>query len=253
MVTLLHVGRMVTAGFCFLVAATSLAAEEKKWIELMPADKPLEAFDKPATEWIIAGGADLDGPDQRKLAAKEGKGVLVNGPRGRCRDLITKEKFTDVEVHVEFLIAKRSNSGVKLVGLYEIQILDSFGKKDLTGNDMGGIYPKAEDKPNYHYIDKGTPPKVNASKPAGEWQTLDIVFQAARFDDAGKKTANARFVKVVLNGQLIHENAEVDAATGTAYKTKKEAASGPLLLQSDHGPVAWRNVRIRPWTAEKKD
>ena len=145
------------------------------------------------------------------------------------------------------MISKGSNSGVKLNGLYEIQILDSHGKtKELTGDDCGGIYPRAEEKPKYHHIDKGVPPRVNAAKPAGEWQTLDITFRAPRFDADGKKTADARFVKVVLNGQVIHEDVAVHYPTGSAWRLAKEIPRGPLLLQADHGPVAFRNVRVRP-------
>src|SRR5262249_44365876 len=169
----------------------------------------------------------------------------VNGPKGRARNLVTRQLYDDVEVHVEFLIAKGSNSGVKLMGLYEIQILDSHGKKVLTGNDCGGIYPRAEEKPKYHHIDKGVPPRTNAARPAGQWQTLDIAFRAPRFDADGKKTANARFVKVVLNGQVVHEDVEVSCPTGAAWRLKKEVARGPLFLQADHGPGALRDARLR--------
>jgi hypothetical protein len=101
-------------------------------------------------------------------------------------------------------------------------------------------------QPRYHHIDDGVAPRSNAARRSGEWQTLDIVFQAPRFDKQGKKTANARFVKVVLNGQVIHEDVEVECPTGNAWRLSKEVASGPLLLQGDHGPVAFRNVRVRP-------
>ena len=101
----------------------------------------------------------MDPKNPKRLTDKPGEGVLVNLPRGRAEDLFTKEKYQDVEVHVEFMIPKGSNSGVKLMGLYEIQILDSFGKKQVSGDDCGGIYPRAEDKPNYHHIDEGTPPR----------------------------------------------------------------------------------------------
>ncbi len=212
------------------------------WKPLL-GDAPKDAWRFFAEQWVIAGDAKLDDRNPRKLVAIPGKGVLINGP-GHVRDLVTKETFTDVEVHVEFLIPKGSNSGVKLNGLYEIQILDSHGKKKLTGDDCGGIYPRAEERPRYHLIDEGVPPRVNACKKPGEWQTLDIVFQSPRFDKEGKKTAHAKFVKVVLNDQVIHENVEVKHPTGAAW-VKKEVPRGPLLLQSDHGPVAFRNVRVR--------
>jgi hypothetical protein len=72
-----------------------------------------------------------------------------------------------------------------------------------------------------------------------------VLFLAPRFNAQGKKTANARFVKVILNGQVIHENVDLKTPTGHAWRNK-EVAQGPLLLQADHGPVAFRNVRVRP-------
>jgi hypothetical protein len=89
------------------------------------------------------------------------------------------------------------------------------------------------------------PPNVNAAKPAGEWQTLSIVFQSPRFDENGKKTANAKFVKVVLNGTVLHENVEMKGPTPGGL-TGKEAPIGPLMLQGDHGAVAYRNLKVTP-------
>jgi hypothetical protein len=186
----------------------------------------------------------MDAKNPKMLMANPGRGVLVNGPKGRTRNLLSKQKFGDIEAHLEFLIPQRSNSGVKFEGLYEIQISDSHGVQHPKAMDCGGIYPRAELEPQYHYLDEGVPPRVNAARPAGDWQTLNVLFQAPRFDAAGKKTANARFVKVVLNGQLIHENVEVKTPTGHAWR-EREMPTGPLLLQADHGPVAFRNVRVR--------
>ena len=76
------------------------------------------------------------------------------------------------------MIPNHSNSGVKLEGVYEIQIFDSWQVDKPTGADCGGIYPRAEQKPQYHHIDDGVPPLVNAAKKSGEWQTLEIVFRA---------------------------------------------------------------------------
>jgi hypothetical protein len=90
---------------------------------------------------------------------------------------------------------------------------------------------------------------VNASLPPGQWQTFDVVFRAPRFDASGKKTRSARFVKVAHNGKLIHENVEVTGPTRAAtYNDEKP--TGPLMLQGDHGPVAYRNVRVRPLLSE---
>jgi hypothetical protein len=248
----LHSPARSLAVFLLLALAVPGRAAEEGWIDLSADAKAREGWEKVTDDWAVAGNATLDPKNPRKLVAESGDGVLVNSPKGRAPNLVSKQRFTDAEVHVEFLIPKGSNSGVKLMGLYEIQIYDSHAKKDVDGADCGGIYPRAEEKPLYHHIDKGTPPRVNAAKPPGEWQTLDIVFRAPRFDAEGKKTANARFVKVVLNGEVIHENVEVEYPTGSAWRLKKETAAGPLLLQGDHGSVAFRNVRIRPHGEEKK-
>jgi hypothetical protein len=222
---------------------------EDGWLDLTGNKKSVEAFEGWSGGWTLAKEVALAPDNPRLLLFKvSGGAILVNGPTGRERSLLTREKYGDLEVKFDFLISKGSNSGVKLQGAYEIQIFDSYGLKEseLTGAHCGGIYPRAEDKPRYHHIDKGTPPKVNACRAPGEWQSLYIVFQAPRFDADGKKTSNAKFVKVVLNDQIIHENVEVLYATGSAWKNKKEAPVGPLMLQGDHGPVAFRNLRIKP-------
>ena len=215
------------------------------WTDLMKPDV-WRKFD-PA--WIPADEVKLDAEKNTRLKAtrKDGGAAWVNGEKGRLPDLITKENYGDCEVHVEFLIAKNSNAGIKFHAVYEIQILDSFGtKKELTGDSMGGIYPRADDKMGYKHIDKGIAPKVNASKAPGEWQTLDVTWKSPRFDAKGEKTANAVVVKAVLNGQVIHENQELKTPTGANWNKGKEVPSGPFMLQADHGPVAFRNVRIKP-------
>lgn len=225
--------------------------DDAGWIDLI-GEHGLEAWKEPKAKWVVAEEVTLDPKNPRRLAFKPGTGILVNGPTGRARDLLTRQAFGDVEAHVEFLIPRGSNSGVKFEGLYEIQILDSFGKKKVTGSDCGGIYPRAEREPAYHHIDEGTPPRTNACRRPGEWQTLDVIFLAPRFDAAGKKTAHARFLKVILNDQVIHENVEAKTPTGAAWHDK-EVATGPLLLQGDHGPVAFRHVKVRPYSADRKN
>ena len=231
-----------------LLALPAAAADPDGWTDLLKPgpDGPWVKVDK---GWFFAKDAALDPEKSNRLQATPADAgpVWVNGPTGRLGDLVTKEKYGDCEVHVEFLIAKRSNSGIKFHAVYEIQILDSAGKPadKLTGDDCGGVYPRAEAQPRYHHLDKGIPPRVNAAKPAGEWQTLDVVWRSPRLNQKGEKVENARIVKATLNGQVIHENVELKTPTG-ANHTKKETATGPFMLQADHGPVAFRNVRIRP-------
>jgi hypothetical protein len=223
---------------------TDAQVAEEGWIDLT-GSQSLDAWRPPTGAWAFVGDVHLAPDNPRRLIAEPGTGVFYNGPLGRTINLVTKEQFGDVEAHVEFLIPKGSNAGVKLGGVYEIQILDSFGKKDVTGNDCGGIYPRAEAKPQYHYLDNGHPPRTNAARPAGQWQTLDVSFRAPRFDASGQKVANARFIKVTLNEQVIHEEVEAATPTGSDW-VKKETPTGPFLIQADHGPIAIRNVRIRP-------
>jgi hypothetical protein len=226
-----------------LPCLVAFAAADDGWIELI-GEKGFDQWRSPTGDWLRAGDAEPDPKNPARLVAKDGNAVIVNGATGKTRNLLTKQDFGDLEAHFEFKVPKGSNSGVKLEGLYEIQIHDSFGIATPKATHSGGIYPRAEMLPRYHHIDEGTPPRVNAAKKAGEWQTLDLVFRAPRFDSDGKKIKNARFDKVVLNGQVIHEDVELLTATGHAWKLK-EIPSGPLLLQGDHGPVAFRKIRVR--------
>lgn len=235
-----------------LVLAAPGNSDGDGWLDLSSAARALDAWQTPTGDWLLADQVAVDANNPRLLTARPGQGILVNGLKGRTTNLLTKEKFIDIEARLEFLIPKGSNSGVKFNGLYEIQIVDSADRKELTGDSCGGIYPRAEEQPKYHHIDKGVPPRVNAAKPAGTWQVLHVIFQSPRFDAEGKKVANARFVKVVLNDQLIHENVEVLYPTGAAWRLRPEVASGPLFLQADHGPVAFRNVKVRHWTGPSK-
>ncbi|HPD32170.1 MAG TPA: DUF1080 domain-containing protein [Phycisphaerae bacterium] len=196
-------------------------------------------------KWMTAESVALDPAEQgKKFAITPGKGILVNGADGRTCDLITAEDHGDCELHLEFTVAKNSNSGVYLLGRYEIQILDSFGKTEWTYSDCGGIYPRWINNENTD----GHKPMVNAAKPAGEWQSFDVVFRTARFDANGKKTANARFVRVYLNKVLIHKDVECSGPTRGAIggDLGPDVAAGPLRLQGDHGPVAYRNIKMRP-------
>lgn len=241
--------RAVLAFALSLIATLALASpgradDDSGWITLSGSlDGP--QWKQPTGLWYNAGNAVLDPRNNRMLSGTDGSGVLINGKLGRTVNLYTAQSFGDCEFHCEFLVSSKSNSGIKLQGLYEIQIADSDNVPTPKAMDNGGIYPRAELLPKYHYLDEGHPPKVNASRPPGHWQALDITFQAPRFDSKGKKTANAKFVKVVLNGEIIHENQELATPTGHAW-TKPEKPEGPVMLQADHGPVAFRDVKVRP-------
>lgn len=218
-------------------------ASDSGWVELI-GPGGLDAWQGAKIGWDNVGAVSMSAGDLKRLVGTKGSGVVYNGPLGRAPNLVTKEEFGDVEAHFEFLVPKGSNSGVKLEGVYEVQIFDSYGVKKATASHSGGVYPRAELLPTYHHIDDGYPPKANAARPPGEWQTLDIVFHAPVFNASGEKVVDARFVKVVLNGQVVQENLDLPCPTGHAWRDK-EHPTGPLLLQGDHGPVAFRNVRVR--------
>lgn len=231
-----------------LNCATSRANDG--WIELA-CDASFESWQEDGRLWTVAGGASLDPTAQFNLLPRPGTGVLISSQQEDSEEsnLTSNQLFADLEAHMEFLVPQGSNGGVKFQGLYEIQIRDTYGKENPVADDCGGIYPRAEVIPRYHLIDEGFPPRVNAARPPGQWQTLDVEFQAPRFDTEGRKTDNARFLKVVLNDQVIHENVELRWPTGHAWRTKEEVAEGPLYLQGDHGPIAYRNIRVRPIVA----
>lgn len=189
-------------------------------------------------KWVV-GRASLDPRDPTGLTVapvESGPGDLVNvtafrkGSKAtRDNDLYTVRKFADCTIRLEFMLPEGGNSGVYVMGQYELQLKDNYGQKDLTFQDLGAIY-------------KVAPPRINAARKPGEWQTLVIDFRAPRFRD-GAKVANARFVRVVLNGHVVQENVEVANPT-LGGLAKKEAAAGPLMLQGDHSPVAFRNIVI---------
>ena len=236
---------LFTVVFTGFLASAAVGADE--WIDLLAGD-PAKVFQKVDPQWHAAKSVGIDPANPRKLlVAEEGTGLFTNAPKGTARDLYTRRGFGDVAVEIEFLIPQKSNSGVKMMGLYEIQITDSFGKAKLTGSDSGGIYPRAELLPKYRHLDEGIAPKTNACGKPGDWQKLEIAFRAARHQGEGavrKKVANARYDRVVLNGQVVHENLEVTSPTGHNW-SGAEPAKGPLMLQLDHGPIAVRRFVAR--------
>jgi hypothetical protein len=159
-------------------------------------------------------------------------------------DLVSIRKFGDVEIYLEFLVAGTSNSGVYVHGLYEIQIVNSYGKDSLNPTNTCGSVYDFEQKVNDEYVG-GVSPLVRAERPAGQWQSYHIQFKAPRFDNEGKKISNAKFVHVLHNGVVIHKNVERKASTRASMKIN-EATENPLMLQGNHGTIAYRNIYIRP-------
>lgn len=177
-----------------------------------------------------------------RLSGRKGPGDRILNGSGRTVNLVTDQKLGDVELYIEWMVSKGSNSGVYLQGLYEVQVFDSYGSvQPVSSSDAGGIYHRwINEQP-----EGGSAPRVNASRPPGTWQSYQIWFRAPRFDGNGRKTENAKFLRVLFNGILVQENVEVEGGT-RAHMDVPEAAQNSLMLQGDHGPVAYRNIYWRP-------
>ena len=223
---------------------------------LLPAQSislaDLRAFRPTSANWRVAGGATVDRTRDLALAAEAGTAVLVNSPTDAAKGhLFTTFEHGDIDVSLDVMLPKGSNSGVYLMGRYEVQLFDSWGASRPTFADMGGIYQRWNERRgagNEGY--EGVPPRLNASRAPGLWQHLEIVFRAPRFEGR-RKVANARFVKVTLNGVVVQENVEVTGPTRAA-PFDDERATGPLMIQGDHGPVAVRNLQYKSYNGSAK-
>ncbi|MCL4694197.1 MAG: DUF1080 domain-containing protein [Candidatus Hydrogenedentes bacterium] len=247
MVTGLGALALVASGH-LSITAFAQAPELSEPVSLFDAETLDEAWREPLGDWTIVGDTFVDPDDGKRLALSPGGGTALNGDLGHTDHLVSKLEHGDVKLHVEFMVPKGSNSGVYLQGRYEIQVLDSWGVEMPTYSDCGGIYQRWNDAPGIEDDARGfegRPPRVNAAKKPGEWQRFDIVFRAPRFDENGDKTADAEFVRVEHNGVVIHENEKVSGPTRSAM-FNDEQPTGPLMLQGDHGPVAYRNLRMEP-------
>jgi hypothetical protein len=184
-------------------------------------------------KWVV-GKAKVSPDDPKMLVAVDGTGEMINltPEHGASRDIYSKAKFGDCRIECQVMVPQGSNSGVYVMGEYEIQVLDSWGHKELNGGDMGAVYGARI-------------PRVNASKKPGEWQQYVIDFRAPQFDSSGKKKEKAKLLKVELNGKVLHENLVMDKQTPGGV-TGTESPTGPLMFQGNHGPVAYRNIIITP-------
>jgi hypothetical protein len=135
-----------------------------------------------------------------------------------ANNLVSKQTFKDFRIQAEYKIDAGSNSGIYLRGRYELQVLDDFGKPPEEHGHMA-IYAWVK-------------PLVNASKSGGEWQAMEATIVGNR-------------VTVMLNGQKVHDNAQIQAITGGALNAK-ETEPGPIMLQGDHGKVWYRKVVVTP-------
>jgi hypothetical protein len=155
--------------------------------------------------------------------------------------IFTKDEFGDFQLHLEFATPAqveghsqgRGNSGVLIFGKYEVQVLDSYDNPTYPDGQCGALYGQC-------------PPLVNPVKKPGEWQTYDIIFEAPRWDDAGKLVKRAA-VTVLLNGVVVHHHKEFIGETrhGEVGTYGKPQSRGPIELQDHGNPVHYRNIWIR--------
>jgi len=198
-----------------------------------PADAIVLFDGKDLSQWVARGRNITGQAPQWKV---ENGYLEVAGQGG----IMTKEKFGDVQLHIEWMHPKeitgrsqdRGNSGIEFMTRYELQVLESYEGVTYADGQAGAIY--------------GTwPPLVNPVRPAGEWQTYDIVFEAPKFD--GEKVVKPAYITVFLNGVLLHNKmAYLGSAThARVAEYKAHAAEEALSLQNHNCVARYRNIWIR--------
>jgi hypothetical protein len=241
-----------------LLAYTQFASAQKKlnidslagllevWVNVPLVTPGITNADAPSDATILYNGNGL-GAFQKKDGSPAGWRIDADGAVTDIKgagDLITKEAFGNCQLHIEFREPAevkssgqgRGNSGVYIMGKYEIQVLDSYNNPTYSNGQAGAVY-------------KQHVPLVNASRKPGQWQSYDIIFTAPKFKENGELESPAR-VTVIHNGVLIQNNVTILGTTDWVMKPKykKHATKLPLMLQ-DHGddgnPISYRNIWIR--------
>jgi 3-keto-disaccharide hydrolase len=196
----------------------------------------------PSDAVVLFDGTDLSGWTSTRGAEAGWK--VVDGCLevvGGAGDIQTRAEFGDCQLHLEWAAPAevrgdsqgRGNSGVFLMGRYEIQVLDCYENPTYADGTTAALYGQY-------------PPLVNACRPPAEWQTYDIIWEAPRFD--GERLSRPAFVTVLHNGIVVHHRAEVLSGTGhrTLPAYRPHPPTGPLRLQDHGNPVRFRNIWYRP-------
>ena len=202
--------------------------------EAPPSDAIVLFNGKDLSQWVMRGRGGAT--SEPKWKVEDGHIEIV--PRsGR---LATREKFGDCQLHVEWQVPKgtqgagqgRGNSGIELMGRYEIQVLESYQNLTYADGQAASIYGQ-------------WPPLVNASRPEGEWNVYDIFFEAPKFE--GDKLVKPAYITVIHNGVLMHHRMEIlGTATHRRLAVYTPHAPEESLTLQDHGyPVWFRNIWIR--------
>ncbi|GAB4052421.1 family 16 glycoside hydrolase [Spirosoma litoris] len=234
-----------------LVTISSVKAQQNELPYTVINLQTLNDFKPTGANWKLVSDVFYDFNKSGAASLKAGSGILANDLSGKSKEhLFTKMEHGDIDLELDFMMEKGSNSGIYLQSRYEIQLFDSWGVKEPRSLDCGAIYERWDDnRPEGRKGYEGHPPAQNVSRAPGLWQHLKISFLAPRFNEKGEKVANARFVKVILNGVTVHQNTEVTGPTRSAA-FQDEKPTGPLMIQGDHGPVSVRNIRYKAYGTE---
>jgi hypothetical protein len=209
-----------------------------------PPSDAIVLFDgKDLSKWMEAGKRQNAG----KVVAPSWK--VENGYfecMPRQGDLMTKDKFGDMQLHVEWASPaviegssqNRGNSGILIMGRYEMQVLDSWNNKTYADGQAGAIYG-------------WWPPLVNAARKTGEWQTYDILFEAPKFDAKTKQLSKPAYVTLIHNGVVLHHHQEIGGpmAHRVVHAYAAHEAEEALMLQNHNTKVRYRNIWARKLTA----
>ncbi|MEB2775537.1 family 16 glycoside hydrolase [Algoriphagus sp. D3-2-R+10] len=235
---------------CLMIKAIASEAQESPIpYNVLPLQN-LSEFQPTSENWTIVEDVfyDLNGG---KSKITNGTGILLNTiQKGGGQAIKTSFEHGDIELELDFMMPKGSNSGIYLQGRYEIQLFDSWAVQDPKFSDAGAIYQRWDaSRGNGREGYEGHPPLVNVSRSPGLWQSMRIMFRAPRFDSQGQKVSNAKFISVHQNGVLVQKNIEVTGPTqGTFFED--EQALGPLVIQGDHGGVAIRDISYKIYGSE---
>ena len=208
----------------------------------------LNSFRPAGPNWKVAGGATASRTRALALAALPGTGTVVNSPApGASGPLFTGWEHGDLDLSFDVMLPMGARSAVYLMGRYAVLLADSWATHAPTSTSLGAIArpmrdTRAADLSGFD----GTPPRQLASRAPGLWQHVEIVFRAPRFSGS-RKTANALFAKVTVNGVVVHASVEAPGPSdGAAFSD--ERATGPLMFPGDHGPLALRNIQYKPYS-----
>ena len=224
----------------------------------------LTSFQEPTANWVTVKSVSMDPETDSSIPVKgytkkeirtrkkknlpltppqaltltDGKGILVQSKfTNTSKPLQTKWNHGDLELDLEFMLAKGTKAALLLQGRYQIQLTESWGNAQAGATDLGGIL----------FCNKpllGKAPRTNASKAPGLWQSLKIDFRAPKFNSSGTKIADAKIVSMHLNGALIHSNI-ILASPSTAALSQTEVISAPIVISGESGSLAIKTLRYK--------